>query len=207
MMTRDREYAPGQAREYIIEIAVGRLLPLLLLVAAVVLSFGSSARAGPDETQALAPVTYPLGIRGWYYLTDGIASAVQGDGVLTACAKGYHVASIWEIADPTNLIYDTTLGFTLPTDVGQGPPTNFYGWVRTGAASYTGNSPGRSNCGVWTSSSGSYYGTRAGLPQDWTAATHIGPWQVDTSQCTMYNMTWCYRPPFTAFLPLILKSY
>ena len=117
------------------------------------------------------------------------------------------MASIWEIADPTNLIYDTTLGFTLPTDIGQGPPTDWYGWVRTGANDYTEDSVGHSNCDGWTSPSSSDYGTRVGLPVDWTAGTHIGPWQADTSQCFMYNMTWCVRPPFSVFLPLGLRSY
>ena len=207
MMRQEREYAPGHAREYVIEIAIGRLLPSLLLIAAVVLAFGSSARAGSEETRAPAPATFPIGIRGRYYLTDGIPSAVQGDGVLTACAKGYHTASIWEIADPTNLIYDSTLGLTFHTDTGAGPPTDWYGWVRTGTNDYIGDSAGRSNCNGWNSPSSGEYGTRVGLPVDWTAATHIGPWLVDTTQCNMYNMTWCVRPPFTAFLPLVLRNH
>src|SRR5262245_3469439 len=43
-----------------------------------------------------------------YYLT---AAKFPGDAVLTACASGYHMASLWEIWDPSNLQYDIGRGF------------------------------------------------------------------------------------------------
>ena len=41
-----------------------------------------------------------------YYLT---LPQFEGDQVLTACARGYHMASLFEILDTSNLRYDTTL--------------------------------------------------------------------------------------------------
>ena len=76
-------------------------------------------------------------IRG-YYLTK---STITGSKVLTACASGYHFASIWEILNSSDLHYNTTLGRT-NVNSGNGAPaissrSTFadaaYGWIRTGA--------------------------------------------------------------------------
>ena len=56
-------------------------------------------------------------IRG-YYLTKG---TITGSKVLTACASGYHFASIWEILNTSDLHYNTTLGRT-NANSGNGPP-------------------------------------------------------------------------------------
>ena len=53
-----------------------------------------------------------------FYLTRVTHNASQA---LSACAEGYHMASLWEIHDPSNLRYDTELGFTTD-DSGFGPP-------------------------------------------------------------------------------------
>jgi hypothetical protein len=45
-----------------------------------------------------------------YYLTN---TTHLPDSALTACAPGFHMASIWEILDPSNLNYDTARGFGL----------------------------------------------------------------------------------------------
>ena len=45
----------------------------------------------------------------------------NGSQALTACAAGYHMASLWEIFDTTVLRYNTALGLTKP-DSGSGPP-------------------------------------------------------------------------------------
>src|SRR5262245_60366073 len=75
-----------------------------------------------------------------FYLTkDGF----QGNAVLTACDAGFHMASLWEIHDPSNLQYDTR-GFTL-ADAGSGPPA-VLGWIRTGIfASASGGGVGIDN--------------------------------------------------------------
>ncbi len=53
----------------------------------------------------------------------------------SACLPGYHMASLWEILDVSELTYDFDYqsfpSKTVP-DSGFGPPSNWYGWVRTG---------------------------------------------------------------------------
>src|SRR5262245_7913813 len=44
----------------------------------------------------------------FYLSTD----TFDGAHALAACSQGFHMASLWEIFDPTNLKYDTTLGQT-----------------------------------------------------------------------------------------------
>ena len=80
-----------------------------------------------------------------FYLTTG-SPGVAGNQVLTACASGYHTASLWEILDPSNLEYDTKRGVT-KDDAGSGPPagSDGDGWIRTGNFSNTGPTPGQAN--------------------------------------------------------------
>jgi hypothetical protein len=54
-----------------------------------------------------------------FYLTR---TTHTGAEALSACAGGYYMASMWEIHDPSNLRYDTELGFTRG-DSGFGPPS------------------------------------------------------------------------------------
>ena len=66
-----------------------------------------------------------------YYVTK---TSHDGSEALTACAEGYHMASLWEIFDTSNLRYDTQLGATAQ-DSGLGPPSISglsEGWIRTG---------------------------------------------------------------------------
>lgn len=62
-----------------------------------------------------------------FYLTR---DRYDGSHALSACADGYHMASLW-ILDPSNLSYDTNLGISL-ADAGFGPPVVAPGWIRTG---------------------------------------------------------------------------
>jgi hypothetical protein len=106
-------------------------------------------------------------IRG-YYLTK---STITGSKVLTACASGYHFASIWEILNTSDLHYNTTLGRT-NVNSGSGPPAltangtdadNPFGWIRSGGR----DDP---NCINWTSSNrvdGGSEGTLALSPPQW----------------------------------------
>ena len=115
------------------------LLALALLMAALLgyLAWGQreAAASGPqasldhardrplDHAQA-KPLAQSSGLRG-YYLTK---SSYGPSRILTApaCASGYHFASLWEIMDPSNLKYNTDLGYTMD-DSGQGPPTSAAG--------------------------------------------------------------------------------
>jgi hypothetical protein len=99
-----------------------------------------------------------------FYLTK---QTYQGNAALTACATGYHMASLYEVYDLAGLKYNTTLGLTL-ADSGSGPPAyshsvNTYGWIRTGDDSSNGGGPGEGNCSAWTSNSGSDYGSAVRL--------------------------------------------
>ena len=53
----------------------------------------------------------PIDTRRSFYLTKATHKGFAGE---TACALGYHMASLWEIHEPSNLSYNTTLGLLPP---------------------------------------------------------------------------------------------
>lgn len=92
-----------------------------------------------------------------FYLTP---LSYTGSQALTACAVGFHMASIWEIEDTTVLRYNTALGRTFGDSTFGGPPsdnetlataTAVRGWLRVGS--------GAPSCSVWTDNSHSHLGT------------------------------------------------
>lgn len=130
-----------------------------------------------------------------YYLTT---TAVQGDDATTACDPGFHMASFWELRDPSVLRYDATRG-PVTLDAGEGPPTgiNRRGWVRTGApGSATTGAAGEANCNAWTFG-GLGFGTVAYLPSDWSLdvpTTESAPWITATgtlARCQTGTPVWC----------------
>lgn len=125
-----------------------------------------------------------------------------------ACAAGYHMASLWEILNTTNLEYNTTLGFTYD-DSGEGPPTCIHGWVRTGYSSGNANTEGLGNCNNWTSANEADYGTVARLPCDWTQAPDVDVWQAWTQGCDSLSKVWCVADEVgsAAYLPLVLRDH
>ena len=138
-----------------------------------------------------------------FYLT---VDSFTGSQALTACAEGYHMASLWEIFDFSSLKYDTTLGFTVD-DSGFGPPTSAVGldpdfggsgWIRTGnISSGISQIAGVDNCFVWTSSSNEHFGTIAGLNQFWgNPANVISPWFAPHpffTNCASAFSVWCVQ--------------
>jgi hypothetical protein len=164
-----------------------------------------SGQAAQDK-----PLAASAGLRG-YYLTTATYNGADADGTdgngAGVCADGYHFASLWEILDPSNLKYNTTLGRT-QDDSGQGPPTLSYGWVRTGYSSNASTTPGWGNCNAWTSSSGEHSGTTAYLPGDWTAGQDIYVWEVYAPRCNVNRYVWCVADSVSApvYLPIILKN-
>jgi hypothetical protein len=126
-----------------------------------------------------------------FYITQTLH---DGDDVLSACADGYHTASLWEIFDVSNLRYDTQIGLTAP-DSGFGPPTNFAGWIRTGIVPSPGPEPGFANCFLWTRATPDILGTRVFLPADWdsTGATLIHPWVASATSCHQPSQVWCVQ--------------
>lgn len=131
-----------------------------------------------------------------YYLTKG---TFDGSEALMACDRwnGYHMASIWEILDPSNLKYDTQRGRTAG-DSGSGPPTEGVGlgWIRTGQDASTGTGdPGIVNCNGWTSSNGADSGTVVGLKSELDAAPVevANPWRSQTEECNENHPVWCVK--------------
>ncbi len=121
-----------------------------------------------------------------FYLTQ---NTVNGAGPLSACDAGFHMASRWEIEDPSSLRYDTLRGFVYPTsDQGVGPPAYAEGWVRTGF--YVGTATGASfaNCGFWTNGS-SGEGTLAQLLGG--APPPPNPWSLTSATCSSSRNVWC----------------
>ena len=127
-----------------------------------------------------------------FYLTQ---DTFKGSQALTACADGYHMASLWEILDVTNLRYDTSLGIARD-DSGSGPPTQASGWIRTGYIADGGAQvPGIANCDAWTSDNANDRGTFAQLNAFWTASEFniMGPWFVGTDFCDSQRLVWCVQ--------------
>jgi hypothetical protein len=125
-----------------------------------------------------------------FYLTK---TTPTGAGALSACAMGYHMASQWEILDPTNLRYNTDLGVTF-ADSDSGPPANIGGWIRTGGVSGPAQLTGLGNCNAWTTASATAFGTIAFLPSSWTATgTRVSPWDSVVDVCVAVQPVWCVQ--------------
>ena len=158
------------------------LLSLLIIGLATLLPRSISGQGG---SQNAPPHLTPRK----FYLTKTIHN---GSHVLTACAAGYHTASLWEIFDVSSLRYDTELGFT-DDDTGSGPP-NLPGWIRTGSTDFSSSTPGIANCRVWTSESHDERGTVMHLIFEWdSTATAISPWKASTNGCDSSTLVWCVQ--------------
>lgn len=184
-----------------IHLKLGRLTLLLLiaLLLALIGSFGD-AQASRSPSQ---PAFNAMQV-GSYYLTSGSYTGNLAD---EACAAGYHMATLWEILDTSNLVYDTSLGYQhTPGDGGAGPPTTILGWVRTGSTPSIGATPGSGNCAVWTHGIAGTYGSVIYLPNNWSApGSTMGPWVTDFRECNQPQQVWCYRSPAQLFLPAIFR--
>jgi hypothetical protein len=133
-----------------------------------------------------------------FYLT---VDRFDGAQAPAACAPGFHMASMWEILDPTGLRYDTTLGFT-QADSGSGPPADDdfaadYGWIRTGARASGGPSPlVAENCHAYTSNSGEALGTGVRLQVPWgvsDVSSVVAPWERFRFGCQNPERVWCVQ--------------
>jgi hypothetical protein len=165
-------------------LVVAGLLAYLTLV-------GERVAASETETAQAAST----GMRQFYLTQD----AFFPSEALTACAAGYHMASLWELAAPSNLKYNTALGsaFYGDPDLGQGPPSfpgGLKAWVRTGYEASTSATAGQANCDAWSSDDAGDSGTVAYLPSDWTGVTQtqdVGVWSVDVHSCWQQWWVWC----------------
>ena len=153
-----------------------------------------------------------------YYLTA--SDEFKGDQALGACAQGFHMASLFEILDPTQLYYgyptDPSQVFHLPdpSDQGNGPPTGVFGWVRTGYSSaHYPAPPGATNCSAWTEginvgpapSFTIYSGTTAAFAHYWSYYVDATPeyellkaspwWDFVIEGCGEQQHVWCVQDP------------
>jgi hypothetical protein len=119
-----------------------------------------------------------------YYLSR---TPVDGSQPATQCAAGYHMASRWELADPSGLEYDAVNGQTLP-EAGSGPPVEV-GWARNGTMLFP-DQVGWANCSGWSTTSG--MGTVVTLSPTWglPSGTHA-PWNIGLHFCGNPNAVWC----------------
>ncbi|MGH9795178.1 MAG: hypothetical protein ACRD5G_10420 [Candidatus Acidiferrales bacterium] len=163
-----------------VNLAGAMLVVALLLLAGSLLTqqpVGADDIAKKDSRRAfyLTPLTY------------------DGSQALNACVAGFHMASLWEILDPSNLRYETALGFATD-DSGSGPPT-LAGWVRTGFGASTSFSVGVGNCNAWTSNSFSDAGSGVFLTFAWGdhQAARINPWVTAGSECSFARRVWCMQ--------------
>lgn len=176
-------------KNIIIDVNLTRGLTVILVVGLLVLALLGYLVFGHEEAAASSPKTTSQGSAGMrqFYLSS--LNSYDGSNADTAFATGYHFASLWEILDPSNLKYNTVLGFTR-LDSGSGPPT-VAGWVRTGY--WSNNSPniaGQANCNTWTTTSD--YGTSAGLVSNWNAGTEdMHVWEVFSPECSGTGRVWC----------------
>ncbi|MHB8788977.1 MAG: hypothetical protein ACYDBT_03765 [Desulfobulbaceae bacterium] len=141
----------------------------------------------------------------YFYLTDQSYSPNQG---LTACSAGYHMASLWEILDVSSLIYDYgNPAAHTRADSGYGPPSNWYGWVRTGYDSSGSSTTGRGNCLNWTSNDAANYGVSVRLSSSWeTAPGDIFTWDATSFTCNLVGPVWCVGDFEKFYWPMFMPA-
>jgi hypothetical protein len=125
-----------------------------------------------------------------YFLT---LDEVPTGGVLAACGKGYHVASLFEIFHFALLKYDTKRGLTLETS-GDGPPAGVSGWIQTGRNDVGGMfaTAGLVNCNGFSSTQAMEFGTSAELSSNWNEEpTAVSPWVATANSCAGSLPVWC----------------
>lgn len=186
-MTANNRYTDTRdhpERTLVLTIDLSRGLVAALLVVAVVVVAALLVRGPAPASAAGEQISAATdGMRRYYqgYVLD---ATYAEDG----CAEGYHFASLWEILDPSNLVYNKTLGF-YDDDSGVGPSTTWTGWVRTGYSAANIDTAGQANCNAWTSTSG--YGTTVSLPSNWLAGAGLHVWNVGTASCGSSAKIWC----------------
>ncbi len=187
----------------VININLTRGLAALLAAGMLLATFLGYLVWGQGKVAASAPQVPRAASTGMrqYYLTTSVyegdaptGSDGNGAGV---CAAGYHFASMWELLNPSNLRYNTSLGYTTD-DSGQGPPSNVRGWVRTGNVSNSTNGTvGTDNCDNWTTNdpggSGGQKGPQAKFNSNWDTAGTFPGWVVahNISGCGNLVSVWC----------------
>ena len=153
-----------------------------------------------------SPSYFPTASGRHFYLTN---ASFTTDQVLTACAAGYHAASLWEILDVSNLTYDYNHPAAYnKADSGYGPPSGWYGWVRTGYDSSGSPTTGSGNCNTWSTTSSGVSGVSVRLSNSWEAAPgDISTWDATSFTCNFSGPVWCVGNFYVTHLPLTQKSF
>ena len=183
--------------------ALGALVVLLTAGAASPMVMRSDGLQFPDGTvQTTAAQSDP---RRAFYLTNSRWDGASAPG---ACADGFHMASLWEILDPTDLRYATEVSDKKRnSDSGFGPPAREAGWIRTGNSSRSDqtdlNSKGDGgvvNCDAYTSNSSDAEGSVVFLSDCWQDADdcsdsfgrEAASWWISAEQrCDVTQEVWC----------------
>ena len=192
-----------EARTLVINVNLTRGLVAVLIAALLVVAFvgylalgqrrASASSAVPAAPQA--PAVASSGLRKFYRT----ATAYTPTLATTACAPGYHFASIWELLDPSNLEYAGELGdaYGGPLyDMGEGPVTGagglpIPGYVRTGYSADVSDVKGQANCNNWTSDDSGDRGTMAGLTHEWGSVESLFVWNILINTCNVRAGVWC----------------
>jgi len=170
--------------------SVPSLLLAMVLTAAACSPFRESARS-PSR---------PVRLRR-FYLTK---MPFQGSHAVDACARGFHMASRFELLDVSALEYDTKLGFRRD-DSGSGPPIQgtpglpgASGWIRTGGPSQfsepkDATDSAVANCAAWSSNSHDAFGTVAHLTDRFAVDSNCSAvvWNGGPQRCDLANPVWC----------------
>ncbi len=135
-----------------------------------------------------------------FYLTTEFFRAFEAPG---ACDEGFHMASLFEMIDPSDLVYDVGRG-TVQADSGLGPPTGSLtlnlGWVRTGYSANRVGDDGRGNCEAYADPMPGFsdVGSVVSLQPFLGAARAVSPWSTSgggppDAECYADNRVWCVQ--------------
>ena len=154
---------------------------VFVLVAAVSVITHSASDPAISST---APVRH-------FYLTKG--GTFDGAHALTACATGYHTASLWEIHEPSNLTYNKILGFNLVIPARArllkhkaGSEQVYWRKSSTQWVSRTATC-GQATCQVTMACE------LLDAPGFTSTVTPVAPWEEFTQPCNLAGHVWCVR--------------
>lgn len=198
-------------------------LLLTIILVSLVGMLGVSWAAGPSDQsiivilqsmqQRLAALEKAVQPKRYFITADINITATAAPN---ACGPGFHMASLFEILDPSNMAYDNTndLAFKQTDhDLGAGPPSTYHGWVHTGYYNSHGLTddgfllPLGANCDGWSSddtydADGNYrWGTAVALMFTWKYVVLPGDserlrravpwWDADRRVCSGSRPVWC----------------
>ena len=185
------------------------LLGVIVFLFSLLILYLAYSSIRPASASELQTVQFVPGRR-HFYLTKIAYNGAHADDS-SVCAIGYHFASLWELLDPSELVYNSTLGWnwddvSLIGDMGMGPPGSSSGWIRTGSYSQPFTDPGIGNCYAWSSDLGTDSGTVVYLESNWNIASNTFGWHTGYGYCNTSYLVWCVED-YTKeiYLPLVKK--